>query len=49
MNKTESFMTVMKSKDAINLDTAILDKFEAYPGEELLLEDCLYSMENKWK
>ena len=40
MNNTISDMTGMKPKDAINLDTVLLDKI--YPEETVLPEDGLY-------
>ena len=47
MNNTKSMMIFMKPNDSINLDTVMLDKSKAYPEEEVLLQDYLYSMENK--
>ena len=40
MNNTILDMTGMKPKDAINLDTVLLDKI--YPEETVLPEDGLY-------
>ena len=40
MNNTESLMIGMKPKDAIKLDTVLLDK--TYPKETILPEDGLY-------
>ena len=47
MNNIKSMMIFMKPNDSINLDTVMLDKSKAYPEEEVLLQDYLYSMENK--
>ena len=40
MNNTEPLMIGMKPKDAIKLDTVLLDK--TYPKETILPEDGLY-------
>ena len=47
MNNTKSMMIFMKPNNSINLDTVMLDKSKACPEEEVLLQDYLYSMENK--
>ena len=44
MNSKESLTIDMHPKDVIKLDIAELDKYETYPGENVLPEDGLYRL-----